>query len=283
MEMFKARKSGVTAARNIMGEDLEFDFTEYPDFLHTTYEVTWVGLTEAEARERYRDVVIIQMPPTVKDLDTPNLPLPCAEGTMLYAFSKPELSGFQKLVVDGDSRKVARRPPRRVRREGRLPVPRLPDPPPRGPHHRHARLDERAVPQPGALRPALPAAGRQREPAQPVRRRRDPAAGAEHPGPPLPRAVRAGGRLPAHRAGGPRPPPSAARSTAAPTSSRCARTATTALVAVRKASRRAAVLARSPRRGCSPARTRRPGSTRPETDVGNATVARRARPCPGRG
>ena len=38
--------------------------------------------------------------------DTPNLPLPCAEGTMLYAFSKPELSGFQKLVVDGATRKV---------------------------------------------------------------------------------------------------------------------------------------------------------------------------------
>lgn len=106
MEMFKARKSGVTAARNIMGEDLEFDFTEYPDFLHTTYEVTWVGLTEAEARAGYDDVIIIQMPPYVEGLDTPNLPLPCAEGTMLYAFRKPELSGFQKLVVDGTSRKV---------------------------------------------------------------------------------------------------------------------------------------------------------------------------------
>jgi pyruvate/2-oxoglutarate dehydrogenase complex dihydrolipoamide dehydrogenase (E3) component len=106
MEMFKARKSGVTAARNIMGEDLEFDYTEFPDFLHTTYEVTWVGLTEAEARERYDDVIIIQMPPTVKELDTEHLPLPCAEGTMLYAFSRPELSGFQKLVVDGASRTV---------------------------------------------------------------------------------------------------------------------------------------------------------------------------------
>ncbi len=106
MEMFKARKSGVTAARNIMGEDLEFDFTEFPDFLHTTYEVTWVGLTEAEARAAYDDVIIIQMPPYVKGLDTPNLPLPCAEGTMLYAFRKPELSGFQKLVVDGTSRRV---------------------------------------------------------------------------------------------------------------------------------------------------------------------------------
>jgi 2-oxopropyl-CoM reductase (carboxylating) len=106
MEMFKARKSGVTAARNIMGEDLEFDYSEYPDFLHTTYEVTWVGLSEAEAREQYGDVTIIQMPPTVKGLDTPNLPLPCSEGTMLYAFSKPELSGFQKLVVDSTTRKV---------------------------------------------------------------------------------------------------------------------------------------------------------------------------------
>lgn len=106
MEMFKARKSGVTAARNIMGEDLEFDYTEFPDFLHTTYEVTWVGLTEAEARAAYDDVIIIQMPPYVEGLDTPNLPLPCAEGTMLYAFRKPELSGFQKLVVDGTSRKV---------------------------------------------------------------------------------------------------------------------------------------------------------------------------------
>jgi len=106
MEMFKARKSGVTAARNIMGEDLEFDFSEYPDFLHTTYEVSWVGLTEAEARATRDDVIIIQMPPYVDGLDTPNLPLPCAERTMLYAFSKPELSGFQKLVVDGATRKV---------------------------------------------------------------------------------------------------------------------------------------------------------------------------------
>lgn len=106
MEMFKARKCGVTAARNIMGEHVEFDFTEYPDFLHTTYEVTWVGLTEAEARARCEDVVIIQMPPTVEGLDTENLPLPCSDRSMLYAFRRPELSGFQKLVVDATSRKV---------------------------------------------------------------------------------------------------------------------------------------------------------------------------------
>jgi dihydrolipoamide dehydrogenase len=106
MEMFKARKCGVTAAKNIMGEAAEFDFSEYPDFLHTTYEVTWVGLSEQEARERFGDVAIIQMPPYVEDLDTEHLPLPCAERTMLYAFAKPELSGFQKLVIDGGSRRV---------------------------------------------------------------------------------------------------------------------------------------------------------------------------------
>lgn len=106
MEMFKARKCGVTAARNIMGEAIEFDFSEYPDFLHTTYEVTWVGLTEEEARAKSDDVIIIQMPPYVEDLDTEHLPLPCADRSMLYAFTRPELSGFQKLVVDGETRKV---------------------------------------------------------------------------------------------------------------------------------------------------------------------------------
>jgi pyruvate/2-oxoglutarate dehydrogenase complex dihydrolipoamide dehydrogenase (E3) component len=104
MEMFKARKCGMTAARNIMGEPYEFDFTEYPDFLHTTYEVTWVGLTEAEARERYDDVVVIQMPP--KGIRDDELALPCAEGSMLYAFTRPELTGFQKCVYDGRSRRL---------------------------------------------------------------------------------------------------------------------------------------------------------------------------------
>lgn len=106
MEMFKARKCGVTAAKNIMGTPAVFDFSEYPDFLHTTYEVTWLGLSETEARERYENVAIIQMPPYVEGLDTEHLPLPCAERTMLYAFAKPELSGFQKAVIDGDSRRV---------------------------------------------------------------------------------------------------------------------------------------------------------------------------------
>jgi pyruvate/2-oxoglutarate dehydrogenase complex dihydrolipoamide dehydrogenase (E3) component len=104
MEMFKARKCGMTAARNIMGEPYEFDFSEYPDFLHSTYEVSWVGLSEAEARERYHNVVVIQMPP--KGMGHDEIPLPCAEGTMLYAFLRPELSGFQKCVIHADTRRI---------------------------------------------------------------------------------------------------------------------------------------------------------------------------------
>ena len=104
MEMFKARKCGVTAARNIMGEDYEFDYTEYPDFLHTTYEVTWCGLSEAEARAKYRNVIKIQMPPD--DADPETFALPAAEGSMMYAFTRPILSGWLKLVLDADSRKV---------------------------------------------------------------------------------------------------------------------------------------------------------------------------------
>ncbi len=104
MEMFKARKSGVTAARNIMGEESELDWTNYPDFLHSTYEISWVGLSEEEAKQHFENVIIIQMPP--KGVPLADIPLPCAEGTMLYAFMYPELSGFLKAVVDGDTRKV---------------------------------------------------------------------------------------------------------------------------------------------------------------------------------
>lgn len=104
MEMFKARKCGMTAARNIMGDPFEFDFSEYPDFFHTTYDVTWVGLSEEEARAESNDVVVIQMPP--KGMADGEIPLPCSEGTMLYAFLRPEFSGFQKCVVDGRSRRI---------------------------------------------------------------------------------------------------------------------------------------------------------------------------------
>jgi len=104
MEMFKARKCGVNAARNIMGEHREYDFTDYPDFFHTTYEVTWCGLTEEEAREKYGKVIKLQMPPD--DADRESFPLPAAEGSMFYAFTRPVLSGWFKLVIAAESRKI---------------------------------------------------------------------------------------------------------------------------------------------------------------------------------
>lgn len=104
MEMFKARKSGSYAARAIMGEDVDYRPTDWPDFLHTHYEVSWLGLGEEEARARYRNVVVLRMPP-----DNPNgfnIALPASDRTMLYAMARPHLSGFQKLILDGDTRRV---------------------------------------------------------------------------------------------------------------------------------------------------------------------------------
>jgi pyruvate/2-oxoglutarate dehydrogenase complex dihydrolipoamide dehydrogenase (E3) component len=104
MEMFKARKCGVNAAKNIMGEHREYDYTDYPDFFHTTYEVTWCGLTEQEATEKYGKVIKLQMPPDGADRES--FPLPAAEGSMFYAFTRPVLSGWFKLVIAAESRKI---------------------------------------------------------------------------------------------------------------------------------------------------------------------------------
>jgi dihydrolipoamide dehydrogenase len=104
MEQFKARHSGCCAARNIMGEDYEWDCEEYADFLHTTYEVVWTGLTEAEAREKYGRVIKIQLPPD--GLPHENCAFPAGEGTMMFACRYPELTGFAKLVIAADSRKI---------------------------------------------------------------------------------------------------------------------------------------------------------------------------------
>ena len=104
MEMFKARKSGTYAARNVMGLESLYDAKDYPDFLHTHYEVTWLGLGEEEARAKYREVIVIKMPPD--NPDGWNIGLPACDRSMLYAFAAAHKSGFQKLVIDGESRRV---------------------------------------------------------------------------------------------------------------------------------------------------------------------------------
>ncbi|MFI3186023.1 MAG: FAD-dependent oxidoreductase, partial [Methylococcaceae bacterium] len=104
MEMFKARKEGVCAAKNIMGKVSEYKATDYPDFMHTHYEVSWLGLGEEEARQRYANVKIMKLPP-----ENPNgldVGLPAGDRMMLYLMMKPRMSGFQKLIIDGDTRKI---------------------------------------------------------------------------------------------------------------------------------------------------------------------------------
>ncbi len=104
MEMFKARKSGVYAARNVMGIEAHYEPKDFPDFLHTHYEVSWLGLSEEEARKKYGNVVVIKMPPN--NPNGLNVGLPAGDRVMLYALAKPHLSGFQKLIFDGDTRRV---------------------------------------------------------------------------------------------------------------------------------------------------------------------------------
>jgi dihydrolipoamide dehydrogenase len=103
-EMFKARKSGVTAARNIMGEHTEYERENYPDFLHSTYEVVWTGLSEEEARAQYPNVVTIKLPPDgVRREDSA---LPVGDGSMFFALEGMGEAGLLKSVIDGDSRKI---------------------------------------------------------------------------------------------------------------------------------------------------------------------------------
>lgn len=104
MEMFKSRKEGVCAAKNIMGKVSEYGVIDYPDFMHTHYEVSWLGLGEEEARQRFTNVKTMKLPP-----ENPNgldVGLPAGDRMMLYLMMKPRMSGFQKLIIDGDTRKI---------------------------------------------------------------------------------------------------------------------------------------------------------------------------------
>ena len=98
--MSKARQSGMIAAKNIMGQDAPMEDRTIPEFMFTSYEVTWVGLTEKECREKYGDAVVVKMPP-----DNLDIALPLAERSMVMAHLHPEMSGFQKAVIEPKSRR----------------------------------------------------------------------------------------------------------------------------------------------------------------------------------
>src|ERR1700753_1502341 len=88
-----------------MGEtDYTFDYSDYPDFLHTTYEVAWTGLSEPEGREKYDNAMLIWMPPTC--VAPEQCGLPATDGSMFFSFTRPGLNGIIKSVIDADSRKI---------------------------------------------------------------------------------------------------------------------------------------------------------------------------------
>lgn len=100
-EMWKARKEGIIAASNIVGNDVKMPVRHEAEFMFTTFEVCWVGLTEKEARQKYDDVIILRYPHGKLD----EVPGPDAEGSMTFAWLYPAMAGLQKAVVDGNTRK----------------------------------------------------------------------------------------------------------------------------------------------------------------------------------
>lgn len=103
MEQWKARKSGITAARNILGERAELKLDLNPDQLHSTYEICWVGLTEEQAREQFEDIRVLKL--GVLDPRKPGV-VPVAERMMLMGHLYPEKAGFQKMIYDPNSGKI---------------------------------------------------------------------------------------------------------------------------------------------------------------------------------
>jgi len=113
-----ARKRGMVAAKNMMGEEAVMDETlPLPDHIYVPpLEATTVGLTEEEARKQYDDVVVIRVPWGDRPKDTEplkyiphfeNQGLPvCGRMHSLNLFFYGEnRNGLVKAIVDPASRK----------------------------------------------------------------------------------------------------------------------------------------------------------------------------------
>jgi dihydrolipoamide dehydrogenase len=116
--MAVARKRGMIAAKNIMGQKAEWDDTlPLPDHIYLPpLEATMVGLTEREAREKYGEVVLIQVPwgPLPKDpkpeeyypgYENLGLPVCGRVHTLNLMFYGQWRNGLMKAIVDPASRR----------------------------------------------------------------------------------------------------------------------------------------------------------------------------------
>ena len=111
-----ARKRGMIAAKNIMGEDAKMDYSFVPAHVYVPpLEATCVGLTEAEARKEHK-VAILKLPtggePVEREPETYSPEL-CAHSlpaygrmlTMNLMYFGRDWHGFLKAIVDADTRK----------------------------------------------------------------------------------------------------------------------------------------------------------------------------------
>ena len=116
--MAVARKRGMIAAKNIMGENTEWDDTlPLPDHIYLPpMEATAVGLTEQEAREKYGDVLVIRVPwgkrpkkteplTYISNFENQGLPV-CGRAHSLNLFFYGEnRNGLHKAIVDPKTRR----------------------------------------------------------------------------------------------------------------------------------------------------------------------------------
>ncbi len=116
--MAVARKRGMIAAKNCMGVDAGWDHSlPLPDHIYLPpLEATMVGLTEDEARKKYGDVVLIQVPwgPFPKNpkpekyypgFENHGLPVCGRMHTLNLMFYGQNRNGLVKAIVDPKSRK----------------------------------------------------------------------------------------------------------------------------------------------------------------------------------
>lgn len=117
--MAVSRKRGMIVAKNIMGEEAQWDDTlPLPDHIYLPpLEACCVGLTEEQAREKYGDVVIIRVPwgkrgPTghqpmtyVPHLENQALPVCGRVHSLNLFFYGENRNGLHKAIVDPKTRR----------------------------------------------------------------------------------------------------------------------------------------------------------------------------------
>jgi dihydrolipoamide dehydrogenase len=111
--MAVARKRGMIAAKNISGTESPMDYSFMPEHVYVPpLEGTYVGLTEDEARERYKNVVVIKVPTGERPENpraekfTPGypgcaLPVSGRMHTLNLLFYGRNMKGMLKEIIDG--------------------------------------------------------------------------------------------------------------------------------------------------------------------------------------